>query len=111
MQSENRRLKLDMPQDPSATYANTVVISNNKSEVFMDFIQIVPHDPRPRVQRRIVMTPVHAKMFMAAMQDNLKRYEAQFGEIELPQRPPSLADQLFQGVTPAADGSDEGGEE
>jgi hypothetical protein len=110
MQPENRRFKLDMPQDPSATYSNTVMISHNKSEVFFDFIQIVPHDPRPRVQRRIVMSPVHAKMFMQALQENMKRFEAQFGEVELPQRPPSLADQLFQGVTPPTDGDNEGGE-
>jgi uncharacterized protein DUF3467 len=104
MQGKQRKIKVEMPKDPSGTYANTVMISHNKNEVFFDFIQMMPHDPRARVQQRIVMTPTHAKLFLKALEENVKRYEDKFEEIEIPQRPPSLADQLFQGV---GDGEDE----
>lgn len=99
MQNKQRKIKVEMPKDPSGTYANTVMISHNKNEVFFDFIQIMPHDARARVQQRMIMTPTHAKMFLRALEENVKRYEDQFGEIEVPKRPPTLADQLFQGMS------------
>jgi Protein of unknown function (DUF3467) len=55
------------------------------------------------VQQRIVMTPTHAKLFLKALEENVKRYEDKFEEIEIPQRPPSLADQLFQSVAEGED--------
>jgi hypothetical protein len=105
MQPTQRNIKLEMPADPSGTYANTVMISHNKTEVFLDFIQMISHDARARVQQRIIMNPTSAKSFLKALQENLDKYEASFGEIEVPQRPPTLADQLFKGV------SSEGGDE
>lgn len=106
MQPANKRqIKLEMPLNPSATYANTVMISHTANEVLFDFIQIIPHDPRARVQQRIVMTPVHAKMFLNALSENIARYESTNGEIKLPPRPESLADVLFKGIqTPPAEG-------
>lgn len=108
MQAKKRKIKLEMPKDPNGTYANTVMISHNKNEMFLDFIQMLPHDPRARVQERIVMTPVHAKLFMQALKDNIERFENNFGEIEVPKRPPSLADQLFNSVqNPDSEGDDD----
>lgn len=104
---QQRKIKLEMPTDPSGTYANTAMISHNKNEVFIDFLQVIPHDPRARVQQRIVMNPVAAKMFFKAMQDNLGKYEDKFGEIELPPRPQTLADQLFKGVSSTGGENDE----
>lgn len=86
-----------MPLNPSATYANMVMVSHTQFEVMLDFIQVIGHDPRARVQQRIVMTPAHAKMFLNALAENLTRYEAANGEIKLP---PSLAEQLFKGIQP-----------
>lgn len=103
---KKRKVKLEMPKDPSGTYANTVMVSHNKTEMFLDFIQMLPHDPRARVQERVVMTPTHAKMFLRALKDNIDRYESNFGEIEIPQRPASLADQLFNSVQQANDGDE-----
>ena len=98
-QSKQRKIKLEMPKDPSGTYANTVMISHNRNEVIFDFIQVMPHDSRARVQRRIVMNPTSAKLFLKALEDNMQKYESKHGDIELPSRPPSLADQLFQGIS------------
>ena len=83
------------------------MISHNKNEIFFDFIQMIPHDARAKVQQRIVMTPIHAKMFLQALGENVKRYEDKFGEIEVPKRPPSLADQLFQGMSNEGDEGNE----
>ena len=98
MQPNQRNIKLEMPADPSGTYAKTVMISHNKTEVFFDFIQMIPHESRAKVQQRIIMNPTSAKAFLKALQENLVKYEASFGEIEVQARPASLADQLFKGV-------------
>ena len=104
-QPKKRQLRLELPKDPSASYSNTVMISHTPNEVIFDFIQIMPNDNRARVQKRIVMTPTHAKMFLKALDDNMKKFEDKHGEIEVPQRP-SLADQLFGTIKPNADDND-----
>jgi hypothetical protein len=95
-----RQIRLDIPANLSATYANTVIISHTASEVIFDFIQLMPNDPRARIQSRVVMAPSNAKLFLRALQENLQRYEERNGEIRLPPQPPSLAEQLFGGIRP-----------
>jgi hypothetical protein len=90
-----RRLNLEIPADLSAVYANFAIITHSAWEVFLDFAQILPNLPKARVQTRIVLTPTNAKMLLKALEENISRFEDQHGEIELPPRPQSLADQLF----------------
>jgi hypothetical protein len=105
-----RQLRLEMPATLNALYSNTVIISHSGSEVVMDFVQIMPNDPRARVQSRVVMTPVNAKLFLRALSENLTRFEERNGEIKLPPQPPSLADQLFGSIRPGdEDGSNDDG--
>jgi len=103
---KKRKIRLELPKDPSATYSNTVMISHTANEVIFDFIQIMPNDNRARVQKRIVMTPTHAKMFFNALEDNMVKFEDKHGEIDLPQRK-SLADQLFGSINPTSDEDDD----
>jgi len=95
-----RKLNLEIPANLTVTYANAVVISQTHSEIVMDFIQIMPNDPRARVLSRIVMTPANAKSFLKALGVNLEHFERAHGEIVLPPQPISLADQLFGGLKP-----------
>lgn len=103
-----RQIKVELPVNPGAIYSNTVMISHTQHEVIFDFIQVLPNDPRARIQQRVVMTPAHAKMFLNALQENLARFEGRFGEIALPPRPGSLADQLFSSIH---SGGDAGGDD
>lgn len=103
-----RQIKLEMGKDLTATYANTVMISHTPNELFFDFIQLVPQDPRARVLDRVVMSPVHAKMFLQALTENIRRFEDKHGEIDLPQRPSSLADELFKNISPGDENNDNG---
>lgn len=102
MQQPNnpRQLRIEMPPNPSAVYSNTVIISHTQNEVVFDFIQIMPNDPRARIQQRIVMTPAHAKMFLNALMENIRRYEDAHGVLKLPPRPQSLAEELFKDIRP-----------
>lgn len=98
-----RQLRLEIPSNLNGTYANAVVVSQTHSEIVLDFIQVMPNDPRARVQTRVVLTPANAKLFLKALDTNLTRFEEKHGEIDLPPQPVSLADQLFGTIKPTDD--------
>jgi hypothetical protein len=91
-------LRLEIPATLNATYSNGVVITHTNTEIFFDFVQTVPNDPRVRVQHRIIMNPVQAKLFLDALRANIAHYEQKNGEIKTPPKPLSLADQLFSSL-------------
>ncbi|MDT0633021.1 DUF3467 domain-containing protein [Rubrivirga sp. S365] len=62
-------------------YSNLVMISHSPEEFVLDFIRVMPGVPKARVKSRIVVTPGHAKRLLAALADNVQRYEAQYGEV------------------------------
>lgn len=103
-QPPSRQVRLEIPASLTATYANAVIVSQTTSEIVLDFLQIMPNDPRARVQTRVVMTPSNAKLFLQALQTNLARFEEKHGEIATPTQPSSLADQLFGAIKPPEDG-------
>jgi hypothetical protein len=105
-----RQVKLEMPANLNAVYSNAAVISQTKNEIVVDFLQIMPNDPRARVQSRVVMTPASAKAFLQALDKNIGMHEQAHGEIKTAAPPETLADQLFGGVK-AEDGDDEEGED
>ncbi len=107
-----RRINIDLPKGLEAVYANVAMISHTPAEIMIDFAQVLPRTPRGKVQSRIIMTPMHAKMLQMALAQNLANYERQFGEIRLPQRGQNLADSLFRFPQEGDDeGDDDKGEE
>ncbi|HHH83772.1 MAG TPA: DUF3467 domain-containing protein [Chloroflexi bacterium] len=89
------RIPIQLPADLRPSYANFALITNSRSEIVLDFAQIMPQVPQARVQARIIMTSLNAKLLHRALGEHLSRYENQFGEIVLPEGN-SLADQLFR---------------
>ncbi len=100
------QVKIEVPPNLPATYANFVAISHTLSEMILDFAQVLPQQPKSRVQARVVMTPVNAKLLYRALGENIDRYEAQFGEIKLPKQGPSLAQQFFSFRPPGPEGEE-----
>lgn len=64
------------------TYSNLAVITHSASEFVVDFIRIMPGIPKAQVKSRIILTPEHAKRLVAALQDNILKYEAIHGSIK-----------------------------
>jgi hypothetical protein len=95
-----RQLNIQVPPDLDAIYANFAVITHSPSEIIIDFARVLPNTPQSKVHARIVTTPMHAKLLLRALTDNLKKYEAQFGEIKVPSGGADLAQQFFGGVKP-----------
>lgn len=82
------------PEDLQAQYSNIVRISHTITELVLDFAHLLPGDPNAQIVARLILSPVGAKLLHRALGDNLARYEASFGEIQLPGDSP-LASQLF----------------
>ena len=94
------QINIELPADLEAIYANFALITHSPSEVIVDFARILPGAPKSKVYARIVMTPVHAKLLLNALSENLKKYEAQFGEIKMPAAGTDLAQQFFKQAKP-----------
>lgn len=78
---------ITLPEEVAkGTYSNLAIISHSASEFIVDFALILPGIPNPTVQSRIVLTPEHAKRLLSALQDNVVKYESQFGTIRLDQK-------------------------
>ncbi len=90
---------LEMPDDLEPLYSNLARISHTPSEIILDFSRMLPAQPRFTVLARILMSPVGAKLLLRALAENLSRYEAAFGEVQLP-GDSGLASDLFKQVHP-----------
>ena len=87
MEPKDNQLQRELKEEiAEGTYANLAIIAHSTSEFVLDFVRMMPGISKAKVKSRIVMTPEHAKRLALALQDNLMRYEAQFGEIRLPER-------------------------
>ena len=83
------QLNIELPEEVAeGIYSNLAIISHSHSEFVVDFIRLVPNVPKAKVKSRIILTPQHAKRLMAALVDNIKKYEAQYGVIEEPEQLP-----------------------
>jgi len=65
------------------TYANLAIITHSSSEFILDFIRVMPGLPKAGVQSRIILAPEHAKRLLRALEDNIRKYEANFGTLDL----------------------------
>jgi hypothetical protein len=93
---------LDIPVDLAVVYSNLARIAHSPSELVFDFAHLLPGTPQARVNVRVVMSPLGAKLFYRALAENLARFEASFGEIPIPGQK-SLADSLFHPPSPPED--------
>ena len=84
-QPQDGALQIELFEDiVEGVYTNLVMIAHNPEEFVLDFIRVLPGVPKARVKSRVVVTPGHAKRLLAALADNLAKYEAQYGDIAEP---------------------------
>jgi len=94
------QVNIEVPPDLDAIYANFALITHTASEIIVDFARVLPNTPKAKVYARIVTTPMHAKLLLRALGENLEKYEAKFGEIRLPADGDALAQQFFGATKP-----------
>lgn len=77
-------------------YSNAAHVIFSPAEFVLDFGRVVPGRAGVRIHTRIVMTPLHAKQLALALNENVRRFEDQFGEIRIPKGRPDLEPTGFE---------------
>lgn len=86
-ESKQQGLQLELPQDVAqGEYANLAIITHASSDFVIDFARVLPGVPKAQVKSRVILAPEHAKRLLAALQENIMRYEREFGPIRIPQQ-------------------------
>jgi hypothetical protein len=79
---ENKSISVQVsPEVLKGVYANQAQVAHTGEEFVMDFFTVVP--PAGTLSARVVLSPSHFKRLSRAMEDNLKKYEEQYGTISL----------------------------
>ena len=83
---QSGQFQLELPADVAqGHYANLAMIAHSSSDFVIDFARMLPGLPKAQVKSRVIMAPEHAKRLLLALQDNIMKYEKNFGKIQLPQ--------------------------
>jgi hypothetical protein len=78
------KIQLQMDEEIGrGVYSNLVLINHSENEFLLDFAFMQPGSPRARVASRVISSPRHTKRLLRALENNVKRYEERFGEIEV----------------------------
>ena len=86
-EKENKQqgLQLELPQEVAqGEYANFAIITHSSSDFIIDFARVLPGMPKAQVKSRVILAPEHAKRLLVALQENIYRYEREFGPIKIP---------------------------
>ncbi len=70
-------------------FSNLVMFHHNAEEFTLHFIYVFPNVPQGKLLSSVIVSPAHAKRILRALNENISRYEAQFGPIkEAPETTP-----------------------
>ncbi len=67
------------------SYANLLLVSHTREEFVLDFLMVAP--PAGAVTARIILSPGHVKRVVAALSENVRKYEEAHGTILAAQEP------------------------
>ena len=83
------KFQIELPAEiAQGEYANLAIITHSSSDFVVDFARLVPGVPKAQVKSRVILAPEHAKRLLLALQENIVRYEREFGPIKLPNQEP-----------------------
>ena len=80
---KSRKINIEIDEKTSeGIYSNLAIINHSASEFVMDFISVMPGSSKNKVKSRIIITPQHAKKLRKALNDNIERFEQNYGSIK-----------------------------
>ncbi len=86
MANEGQKINVNFPPAlQGGVYANNMIVTHSREEFVMDFLMVAP--PAGAVNARVIVSPGHMKRMLAALQDNISKYEKKFGKIETAEEP------------------------
>ena len=75
------------PATANGVFINMAMVNHTETEFTLDLVYLQPHPAKAVVRTRAITTPKHLKRLLHALQDNIAKYEARFGTIELGDAP------------------------
>ncbi len=83
---QQKKIPLEFPsQLKGGVYANNMMVMHTREEFILDFLMIGPN--AGAVTARIIMSPGHTKRMIAALQQNMRKYEQQHGSLTPAEEP------------------------
>jgi len=79
--SQSLNIEID-EQIAEGMYSNLAIINHSASEFVVDFVNIMPGNPKSKVKSRIILTPQHAKRLVKALSENVSKFEKEHGTIK-----------------------------
>ena len=87
-QAHDMKLEISIDDETArGRYANLASVVHTDGEFILDFLFLQPGQGKAKVHTRIISSPQHTKRLMAALADNIHKYEARFGPIGPHQEP------------------------
>lgn len=83
-------IQIQIEIDPATAvgaFVNMAMVNHTETEFTLDLVYVQPQTPRATVRARAITTPKHMKRLLLAIQDNIQKYEARFGVIDLGDTP------------------------
>lgn len=86
--SQPKKIQIEFPAHlKGGAYANNMVVMHTREEFILDFLMVGPQTGA--VTARIIMSPGHTKRMIAALEENMRRYEQQHGSLVPAEEPRS----------------------
>jgi hypothetical protein len=97
MNQDHRTVNIEIgDKEWEGVYSNFVIITHSNSEFVLDFARMLPGSQKAKVFSRILMTPQHAKALLGTLENNIKKFEADHGQIKIAPGDPSKGPIGFQ---------------
>lgn len=79
---EEQKIDIHLTEEVAqGVYANVAIITHSHAEFILDFVSMMPGLPKGTVRSRVIMTPQNAKRLMAALNENIQKFEQNHGII------------------------------
>ncbi len=87
MQETNEQeIKIEVSEQiEDGVYSNLAIVMHSQSEFVLDFVHLLPNNPKAKVKSRVLLSPDNVKRLMRVLKSNIHSFEAEFGTIELPE--------------------------
>ena len=85
-QQEAPQFNIELPEEVSqGQYANLAVVLHTQSEFVLDFVRLLPGQQSAKVHSRQILTPDNTKRLLRLLEQHVRGFEQEFGEIILPE--------------------------
>lgn len=84
MEEPKNKINVQIPNEKSdVLYSDQVFITSSPVGLVFDFGQFTPQMQTTKIVSRIGMSPLHAKMFLKVLEQNIASYEKQFSPLNI----------------------------